>query len=69
MDLQKLGKRIRDKREELNVTQSYVAYKLNISPQAVSKWERGENAPGIENLIPLSKALNCTVEYILVDYQ
>ena len=35
-----LGKKIKNKRQELNLTQEYLAKELNISRQAVSKWEK-----------------------------
>ena len=36
-----------------------------MSPQAVSKWERGENAPDIGLLVALSKLLGVSVDWIL----
>lgn len=36
-----------------------------MSPQAVSKWERGENAPDIVVLVPLSRLLDVSVEWLL----
>ncbi|PCI27203.1 MAG: hypothetical protein COB67_09080 [SAR324 cluster bacterium] len=66
MDLSKLGKRIKSLREKSRLTQNQLANSLQISAQAVSKWERGENAPDITMLVPLSCILKCSVEWILV---
>ena len=37
----KTGEYIAEKRKEKNLTQQELADKLNITPQSVSKWERG----------------------------
>ena len=65
MNLSKLGKRIRDQREKRRLTQAQLANSLHISAQAVSKWERGENAPDITMLQPLSVLLDRSIEWIL----
>lgn len=47
MDLNKTGKYLKKLREENNLTQKDVAYQLNISVQAVSKWETGKSFPDV----------------------
>ena len=42
MLLSELGNRIRSQRERLGLKQQDIANALQISPQAVSKWERGK---------------------------
>lgn len=65
MLLPDLAKRIRGQREKRGLKQQDVANALNVSPQAVSKWERGENAPDIAVLGPLAKLLGVSVDWIL----
>jgi transcriptional regulator with XRE-family HTH domain len=65
MNLIELGQRIRQQREKCGLKQNDLASALQISPQAVSKWERGENAPDISTLVPLSRLLGVSVEWIL----
>lgn len=65
MNLAELGKRIRTRREKKQLTQAQLANSLHISAQAVSKWERGENAPDISILKPLSTLLDRSIEWIL----
>ncbi len=65
MNLQELGHRIRKRREKCQLKQADVAAALQISPQAVSKWERGENAPDISLLPALGKLLGVSVDWLL----
>jgi DNA-binding XRE family transcriptional regulator len=52
-------------RKEKGFTQSDLADKLDISFQAVSKWERGENLPDAYTLLALAKIYGITVDEIL----
>ena len=52
-------------RKENNFTQSDLANKLDVSFQAVSKWERGENLPDAYSLIEIAKTYGITVDEIL----
>ena len=65
MFYQELGERIKLKRNQAELTQGQIAQKLYISPQAVSKWERGENAPDIALLQSLAMMLNTSVDWLL----
>ena len=49
-------------REANKLTQNEVAEYLNISPQSVSKWERGESLPNIDHLPKLSKLYKCKID-------
>jgi class 3 adenylate cyclase len=65
MDLGELGSRIKKRREARGLRQADLASALRVSPQAVSKWERGENAPDIVVLVPLARLLDVSVEWLL----
>jgi transcriptional regulator with XRE-family HTH domain len=60
-----LGERIRVKRKLKKLSQNQIAEHLHVSPQAVSKWERGENAPDIALLVPLASILSTNVDWLL----
>ena len=64
-DSVKIGNFIMNKRKEIGMTQQQLADKLNISFQAVSKWETGNAYPNIEILCDLAMALNVTVDELL----
>jgi transcriptional regulator with XRE-family HTH domain len=66
--LQDLANRIRLQREKRGLKQHDIAHALQVSPQAVSKWERGENAPDIILLVPLAKLLGVSVDWLLGSY-
>lgn len=59
-----IGNRIKTLRKEMNFTQEYVAEQLNVSRQAVSKWEKDISNPDTNNIIQLAELLNSRVEYI-----
>jgi transcriptional regulator with XRE-family HTH domain len=48
-----------------NLTQEDVADYLSVTPQSVSKWERGETLPDTALLIDLANILETTVDNIL----
>lgn len=58
-----IGEKIKKKRKELNLTQEYLAKELNISRQAISKWEKEMSEPSMENLVKLSKIFGVDIEY------
>lgn len=65
MNLAELGQRVRELREKRWLKQRDIANALQISPQAVSKWERGENAPDLAVLLDLSKLLGVSCDTLL----
>ena len=58
-----IGQKIKNKRKELNLTQEYLARELNISRQAVSKWEKEISEPSMDNLIKLSEIFGVDIGY------
>ena len=50
-----LGNNIKRRREELKLSQEYVAEQLGVSRQAVSKWETDQSEPTAGNLIRLAE--------------
>jgi len=60
-----LGQSIKSHRLEKNISQSALAEMLGVSPQAVSKWERGIALPDIDLLIPLANIFSITLDRLL----
>ena len=65
MNNEQTGKLIRRLRLEQNRTQKQVAEYLNVSEQAVSKWERGLGLPDISSLNRLSECLGVNLKDLL----
>lgn len=61
----KIGNFIMDKRKALGYTQQQLAEQLDVSFQAISKWENGTTYPNIELLKNLATALHVSVDEIL----
>ena len=61
----KLSEKIRFLRLKKNLKQSDLANALQVSPQAVSKWEKDNNAPDIFLLVRLSRLFGVSTDYLL----
>lgn len=56
-------------RKNKGFTQEELAGKLDVSRQAVAKWESGQVYPDISNLIQISRLFNVTVDYLVKDQE
>ena len=61
-----VGNQISFLRKQNNFTQEELAAKLEITAQAISKWENGHTLPETVLLPLLAKTLNCTIDSILI---
>ena len=60
-----IGQVIKNHRVRCNMTQEFLADRLGVSRQAVSKWEKGRSDPSTTNLIALAKIFDITPEEML----
>ncbi|KFZ26611.1 MAG: transcriptional repressor DicA [Candidatus Izimaplasma bacterium HR2] len=67
LNLGKIGNKITNLRKDLNLTQAELAKTLYVTPQAVSKWEKGKSVPSIELLIELTTLFNVSIDFLLED--
>lgn len=65
MNQEKIGKFILELRKQNNMTQKEFSDKLNVTAQAVSKWENGRGIPDIEILQKISTEFNVNIDSIL----
>ena len=63
--MESFGTRLADIRRQHNMTQNDIADRLNISAQAVSKWENDLTSPDIDTLVKLSDIFDITVDELL----
>lgn len=59
-----IGERITELRKKANISQGKLASLLEVSRQAVSKWENDTSSPDTLRLIQLADVLNTDVEYL-----
>lgn len=59
------GKRIRQQREKLNLSQKDVAKLLFVTRQTVSNWEHGKSLPDMQTLIELSRIFHISIDSLL----
>ncbi len=52
-------------RKQANLTQEKTAEILNVTPQAISKWERGFSYPDVDLLPAISQLFNVSIDYLL----
>ena len=60
-----IGENIKRLRKERDLTQEEFAEKLDISRQAVSRWENEAALPDAQNILRISKLFNVTTDYLL----
>ena len=60
-----LGENIKNRRENLKLSQEYVAEQLGVSRQAVSKWETGQTEPTANNLIRLAEVFEINLSELV----
>lgn len=65
---EEIGKRIKNKRRELNLTQEELAHKVKLSSKQISKYENSDgykNLPTFDNMLNIREVLNCDIGYLL----
>ena len=60
-----LGETLKEHRTRCKMTQEFVAEHLNVSRQAVSKWENGTSDPSTSNLLALAKLFGVSISELL----
>lgn len=62
-----LAEKITVLRNQRGYTQEKLAAELQVSRQAISKWELGATLPDTDKLIQLSEYFNVSIDYLLKD--
>ena len=60
-----LGEKLTQARKTAGLTQADVAAKLNVSRQAVSRWESGQSKPSTEKLLALGALYGVSIDQLL----
>ena len=59
------GEKLQKLRKESGLSQEDLASRLEVSRQAVSKWERDNGYPETEKIIRMSRIFHVTLDYLL----
>lgn len=59
------GEKIQKLRKEAGLSQEELSYQLEVSRQAISKWERDNGYPETEKIVRMSKMFNVSLDYLL----
>jgi len=65
-DTQKFGRFIASKRKELDLTQSALADKLDVTRQAVSRYELGDSFPDVSVLVTIAEVFGVTLDELIL---
>ena len=65
IDMISVGQRIKDRRKELNLTQTDVYHQTGIASGALSQIENGSRSPSIMIFYKLAVALDCSTDWLL----
>lgn len=60
-----IGARIKEKRQEKNISREVLSNKLNVSVSTLAKYEQNQRMPKLETLKKLAEILDVSVEYLL----
>jgi transcriptional regulator with XRE-family HTH domain len=62
-----IGEKIQQLRKANNLSQEQLAVQLEVSRQAVSKWELNESTPDTEKIILISRIFSVSTDYLLLE--
>lgn len=65
----KFNENLKYLRKEEKMTQENLAERLNVSRQAVTKWESGQSLPDIENLKQIADLFGVTMDSLVGDVE
>ncbi|MBM6613848.1 helix-turn-helix transcriptional regulator [Desemzia sp. RIT804] len=60
-----IGKKIKQRRNELGITQDNLADRINVARSTISNWEIGRNYPDIQTIVLLSDELDISLDELL----
>ena len=62
-----VGEKLAAARNKMNLTQAGLAEKMDVSPQAISLWERDETLPDTGHLVQLAEMFDLSLDQLLRD--
>lgn len=65
LDFKAIGLRIKERRQDVGVTQEHIANELDVNPSHISNIERGRAHPSLTALIKIANILQCSIDYFI----
>lgn len=65
IDMTEIGKRIKELRSELGLSQAQLAEKIGVAQNTVAQYESGKSKISIDVLVNLAKVFEISTDYIL----
>ena len=62
-----IGNNIKQLRQQRNFTQAYIAEKIGVTYQAVSRWENNRSSPDIELLPKIACVLGVSIDTLFIE--
>ena len=59
------GERLKEIRDDKNISMSELARQIGTSQQNISRWESGEIVPSADTIVMLCKSLNVSSDFLL----
>lgn len=67
INYKQLGKKIKERRKDLKITQERLAADLNVNPSHISNIENARSYPSLTALFTISNSLECGIDYLIGD--
>lgn len=65
LDFKTIGLKIKERRQELGITQEQIANSLDVNPSHISNIECGRANPSLTALVRIANVLECSVDYFI----
>ena len=65
IDFKVIGKKIKDRRKSLGITQEFIANQLEVNPSHISNIECGRANPSLSALVKIANILHCSVDFFI----
>ena len=67
MELQSIGKKIKDKRQQKNISQEKLAELVDVTPSYISNIESGNRVASLPTMLEIVKVLDLSLDYLLLE--
>lgn len=65
LDFKAIGLKIKERRQQLAITQEHIANVLDVNPSHISNIECGRTNPSLTALVKIANILECSVDYFI----